>query len=118
MAKFFLTRRAGLDLLEVEEFSMEKWGEPQSGIYMSELYEAFDKISENPGIGKIRQHRAFPFYMAPAGSHFAIYKPFKDGVIIAKVVHGRQNIEAIIRRMSHKMASEIEEMERRYNEKE
>lgn len=111
MPVFYLTRRAHLDLLRIEQFSIEKWGASKTDQYMAELYEAFSHIAENPDIGRIRLERSFPFYMAPAGSHFAIYKVIDQAVIIATVLHGRRNIESILRSMAYKLTKEIEDMD-------
>lgn len=111
MAGYYLTRRAYLDLLDIEEFSIEKWGDSQTELYMASLYEAFGQMASNPDIGKTRLNRAFPFYMAPAGRHFAVYKVVENGVIIATVLHAKRNIEAIISSMAYKLTKEIEEIE-------
>jgi len=110
MAVFYLTRRAHLDLVDIEEFSIEKWGGSQTELYMAELYEAFGHIAENPGVGRIRLERSFPFYMAPAGRHFAVYKVIEKGIIIATILHGKRNIEAIISSMAYKLTKEIEDI--------
>jgi toxin ParE1/3/4 len=111
MSKFFLTRRANIDLLDIEDYSLRTWGEDQTDVYMNDLYRTFSQITKKPEIGKLRFDRSFPFYMAPAKQHFAIYKPFEDGIIIAPVLHGRRNIETIVRNMAVTLASEIRDIE-------
>ncbi|WP_341224821.1 type II toxin-antitoxin system RelE/ParE family toxin [uncultured Arcticibacterium sp.] len=96
-----------LDLLAIEEYSIQKWGEGQTDNYLSELYEAFGKIAQNPESRTIRKGRSFPFYMASVGKHFAIYKTGKNGIIITTILHGRRNIEAIINALSHALTREI-----------
>ena len=113
MSKFFLTRRTTIDLLEIEDYSLRKWGEDQTDNYMKDLYRKFAEIAKKPGVGKLRYNRSFPFYMAPAREHFAIYKPVEAGIIIATVLHGRQNIERIIRNMTVTLSREIEDIEGR-----
>ncbi|MEQ8473653.1 MAG: type II toxin-antitoxin system RelE/ParE family toxin [Marinoscillum sp.] len=113
MSKFFLTRRSNIDLLEIEDYSLRKWGEDQTGIYMDDLYRRFAEIAKNPDVGKLRYNRSFPFYMAPAREHFAIYKTIDAGIIIATVLHGRQNIEGIVRNMAVTLSREIQGLEDR-----
>ena len=88
MSKFFLTRRANIDLLEIEDYSFRKWGEDQTDIYMENLYERFGEIAKKPDVGKLRYNRSFPFYMAPAKEDFVIYKSIGEGIIIATILHG------------------------------
>ncbi len=59
MAAFFLTRRATIDLLEIEACSLEKWGIEQTDKYMDKLYSAFSKIADNPDIGRLKQERSW-----------------------------------------------------------
>ena len=113
MSKFFLTRRANIDLLEIEDYSFRKWGEDQTEIYMNDLYTRFSEIASKPGIGKLRYNRSFPFYMAPAREHFVIYKPINEGIIIAAILHGRQDIESIVRNMAVTLSREIQDIEGR-----
>lgn|GEM_PF-6405171 len=75
---FFLTRSASLDLLEIEEHSLKKWGEIQTETYISLLYERFHYLANNPKTGNSWKYRADPFMMASAGEHFIIYEPFKE----------------------------------------
>jgi toxin ParE1/3/4 len=108
MAQFYLTQRALLDLIEIEEHSIEKWGQTQTDIYMSEMYQGFESIARNPDIGLIRKARSFPFHMARIGKHFAVYKSFENYIVIATILHSKQNIEVIIKGMSYVLAREID----------
>jgi toxin ParE1/3/4 len=111
MAKFFLTRRANIDLLDIEEFSFRKWGENQTEKYINELYQSFAQIAKKPEVGKLRKERSFPFYMMSVKQHFVIYKIIDTGIIIATILHGRRNIENIVRNMSESLADEIQNIE-------
>lgn len=111
MSKFFLTRRASIDLLDIEEYSLRKWGEDQTDSYMSDLYREFSKIASKPEVGKLRYDRSYPFYMAPVRNHFAIYKSTDSGIIIATILHGRQDIENIVRNMAVTLSKEILDIE-------
>ena len=113
MANFFLTRRAQLELLDIEAFSIKKWGEAQTDLYIAELYEAFGYMASNPDVGKVRRDRSFPFYMVSAGRHFAVYKVTEKGIIIATILHSRRNIEGIIQSMAYALTKEIEALEKR-----
>ncbi|MEM6816185.1 MAG: type II toxin-antitoxin system RelE/ParE family toxin [Bacteroidota bacterium] len=111
MSRFFLTRRAHIDLLDIEDYSLRKRGEDQTDVYMNDLYHQFSQIASKPEIGKLRYDRSYPFYMAPVREHFAIYKPIDSGIIIATILHGRQNIENIIRNMAVTLSKEILDIE-------
>jgi plasmid stabilization system protein ParE len=111
MSKFFLTRRANIDLLEIEDYSLLKCGEDQTETYMDDLYRRFAVIAKKPDVGRLRHNRSFPFYMAPAREHFVIYKPINTGIIIATVLHSRRDIDKIIRNMAVTLSNAILDME-------
>ena len=100
MVDFYLTRRANIDLIRIEEFSLRKWGEDQTEHYINDLYQIFREIARKPEMGRLRYDRSFPFFMAPARMHFAIYKPIDSGIIIATILHSHRNIESIVRNMA------------------
>ncbi len=110
MTAFFLTHRAMRDLIEIEKYSIEKWGEARTEQYMNDLYHCFSEIAQAPETGKIRQQRSYPFLMAPAKKHFAIYQNAEKGIIIATILHGRRHIENIMDRIAPALAAEIEEL--------
>jgi plasmid stabilization system protein ParE len=113
MSKFYLTRRANTELFAIESYSIEQWGEKRAAQYMGDIYGALKRISQIPEIGQVHFHSSMPFLMAPAEQHFAIYKAFKKGILIATILHGRRNIEAIIRDMAPALEAEINEIEKR-----
>ncbi len=111
MSKFYLTRTANLDLLNIEKYSEKEWGRAQTAQYMKDIFGAFGKIAQNPELGQLRFQRSAPFLMAPVRQHYAIYKAVQQGIIIATILHGRRNIEAVIRDMAPVLAQEITEIE-------
>jgi len=110
VADFYITNRARLHLLEIEERSANDWGKARTKRYMSDLLAAFRKIAEEPKTGNVRKHRSEPFLMAPAEQHYAIYAETEKGVVIAAVLHKRRDIEAIIKDIAPVLAREIESL--------
>ncbi|MBV6645129.1 MAG: hypothetical protein KI790_06755 [Cyclobacteriaceae bacterium] len=80
---------------------------------MNDLYRRFAEIAKKPEEGKLRYNRSYPFYMAPAREHFLVYKPINVGIIIATVLHGRQNIDRIVQKMAVTLSREIQDIEDR-----
>ncbi len=111
MAVFYLTKRAKRDLDAIEKYLIEKWGKKRAKQYMADLYRAFGRIASDPRIGHLRRHRSEPFLMAPAEQHFAIYNTVTKGIIIATVLHSRQNIDSIIHQIGPALTAEIAKIE-------
>ncbi len=110
MARYYFTRRAFLDLEDIYQFSIENWGLRIAQTYMEELFKEFQNIADNLEKGKQRQHRSFPFYMAPVEKHFAIYEPQVSNIIIATVIHSKRDIETLIKKLGPELSEEIKQI--------
>ncbi len=73
MAHYYFTRRAFFEIEEIYQYSTEHWGERVAQTYINDLYNAFQNIADNPQLGKQRQYRSSPYYMAPVGKHYAVF---------------------------------------------
>lgn len=113
MSDFFLTRRAVDALYEIEHYSSLMHGDKRTALYMDDLYKAFAQMALQPESGELRQYRSFPFLMAPAEKHFAVYKTTETGIIIATLLHGRQNIETILEELAPALMHEILALEKK-----
>ena len=108
MADFYLTRRAFLQLQEIEKYSLKNWSPSQTAKYMADIYNGFKKIATDPDQDAKRFHRSEPFFMQPAGvNHFALYHRFDECVIIGAVFGQVQNIEPEITRLKCIIQDEI-----------
>lgn len=108
MTTYRLGEQVYFDLAEIERYTRLTYGEIQVDTYMSSIYAGFAKIATHPEIGEIRKSRTLPFLMAPVTDHhYAVYHVEDDAVIFLAVLHGRQNIEEIIRRISPALEKEI-----------
>jgi len=117
MSRYFLTRRAARDLHDIHLYSIEQWGEKRADKYADGIIKALQETANKPERGELRQYRSIPFLMVPVEKHFAVYKVFDKGVAVATVLHGRRNIEAIIRDMAPALEAEINEIEKRISGK-
>lgn len=113
MAHYYFTRQAFLDLEDIHQFSVKHWGERVAQAYMEELYKSFQEIADQPGKGKLRRHRSYPYFMAPAGKHFAVYEPLESGIVIATVIHSKRDIETLVRMWGPELAAEIKQLRQR-----
>ncbi len=114
MADYFLTRRAILDLEDIYDHSLEKWGEKVADHYIEALYEVFDQITKNSELGKRKQKRSHPFLMVSAKKHFVIYDVFPKGVIILTLLHQVRDIENIIRKLDSSFIKEINDLKKQF----
>lgn len=107
MASYFLTRRAFIELEDIYQYSIKHWGERVARTYMKDLYDAFQLAADRPEIGKHRQYRSFPYFMAPAAKHYIVYEPVGGDIIIASVIHSKRDIESLVKKLGSELSDEI-----------
>lgn len=94
MRKFKISSTADADLRNIAKYTLEQWGEPQRNAYVSELFEAFDRLAQAPeiavGIDSIRRgYRKFP-----QGSHVIFFRQSNSSNIeIIRVLHKRMDVD-------------------------
>ncbi|VAX06497.1 hypothetical protein MNBD_GAMMA26-241 [hydrothermal vent metagenome] len=115
MSRYFLTRRAASDLRNIHRYSIDQWGKKRADKYVDDIVKTLQKTAKKPARGELRKYRSLPFLMVPAAEHFVIYQALKKGIVVATVLHGRRNIEAIIRDMAPALETEINEIENNNN---
>ena len=76
------------DLQDIQTYGEERWGERQSRRYLEQLYELFDQLARNPGIGLRRPELGVSLRSFPHTSHMVFFTLRNDRVIIARVLHG------------------------------
>lgn len=95
-ARFFLTRRAALDLRAIHVRSRRDWGDGVADRYVADLYAAMKKAAANPEAGRLRQRRSAPFLMVPAQRHFILYDVIPQGIAVLTLQHQVRDIESLI----------------------
>jgi toxin ParE1/3/4 len=64
---------------------------------VAKAYRAFDLLTDNPGMGKVRtelrgEPRSFPMTGSP---YVVFYRPSSDGVLILRVIHASRDLDTI-----------------------
>jgi toxin ParE1/3/4 len=55
---------------------------------------AFDMLAENPMAGRARSELRMDLRSFPVGSYVIFYVPVSDGIMVVRVMSGRQDIDA------------------------
>jgi toxin ParE1/3/4 len=71
---FRLTIRASRDLIEIGEFTEQRWGKKQRNHYLEAIDDAMHRIALSPGIGIEREDLASGYYTFPIRRHFIFYR--------------------------------------------
>jgi toxin ParE1/3/4 len=85
--RFNLTPRAKEDLRGIWLYTIEVWDEAQADQYITQLYERFELLADQPHIGKHRTDICEGYYCFPQGSHQVFYLIVDDKISIIGVPH-------------------------------
>jgi toxin ParE1/3/4 len=96
LSRYVLSREAGRDLEEIEEYTAMQWGDKQAEKYLGDIFFAFDRLAENPNLGHSRQDVPHPYLAHAVGSHMIIYRYNNSArrIEVLNVVHPAMNISA------------------------
>jgi toxin ParE1/3/4 len=93
---FRLSSLAEADLDDIRAFTLERWGRDQWQAYYRDLALAFERLAENPAVGRRRDVLRPGLRSLPCGSHVIFYRLLPGGVVgIARILHYRQSAEAL-----------------------
>lgn len=93
-----LSRAAGQDLEEIEDYTARVWGDQQAEAYIRDLFAAFDRLANNPALGRHRPDIPAIWLCYSVGRHLIVYRLKDDQVEILNILHPRMDIAARLRR--------------------
>ena len=91
-----LTEAADADIDEIYAWTLETWGEAKADEYFHGLYDAFDRIIDNPYLGTDRPEFGENIQFIRFKSHRIFYRPRSDIIEILAVVHVRRMVTSDI----------------------
>lgn len=92
MAEIRLRRSAERDLLDIGQYTKEKWSAHQAENYISQLLDTIEEIGSHPLSGADISWIRTGYRRRRSGSHLIFYVILPDGVIeIARILHDRSD---------------------------
>jgi toxin ParE1/3/4 len=93
MPTYRKTRRADEDLKEIYRYTRRTWGRTQAERYIRGLEQRFTALADNPLTGIAREDlRPEGLRSIVHGDHVVFYQQQSYGVLIVRVLHGRQDV--------------------------
>ena len=99
MPRYILSPEARDDLREIRDYLVAEAGRPVARYVLGEISAAFQLLVSHPDAGHLRQdltELAVKFW--PVFSYLVVYDPAARPLAIVRVLHGRRDIETILRR--------------------
>lgn len=95
MAKYRLTRKAKIDLIEIWDYTVKTWSRNQAESYYSQLIESFTFITNEPEAGKDFSEVKNGLRGLRVGKHIVFYQVENEStILIIRILHGRMDLES------------------------
>ena len=96
MANRLFSPKANVDLDTIWRYTVDNWGELRAETYLRSIFEAAERIKENPHLGRSREDVRHGYRSVVVGSHLLFYQLSQETVIIIRILHQRMDVSAII----------------------
>ena len=79
------------DLQEIAIYTREMWGISEKNSYLKHLGKMFNRLTENPFIGRKRNETAKVLFSIPSKEHIIFYQFDDEHVYIVRILHHRRD---------------------------
>jgi len=87
LTEYRLSRLAQLDLEEILDYTVDRWGDVQADRYLSGLVKCFELIARRPELGRRCDEVRHGYRRIEQGKHIVIFRPADQGVFISRILH-------------------------------
>ena len=87
MAKYILSPNAARSVIEINQYTIDNFGERQAVRYLKNLRDRSNFLVENPDLGAERDDIKFGYNSYFEGSHTIYYKILGDNIAIIDILH-------------------------------
>ncbi len=98
MIRFDLSKRARQDLAEIHAYVSSTASEARADAVDREILKNIILLMDFPGAGPRRDEFGRGLRSLPVHSYLIFYRIRKGGVLVARVVHGARDLDAVFKR--------------------
>lgn len=114
MAFLGLSRRALLDIQEIEAFSIEKWGHAVAAEYLQSIEEALNLLRENPVLLQSKPEISDSLCFYRVRQHQLVFAVFDESLFLLTVKHGAMDLPNRIAELEPSLTEEAELLHQAY----
>jgi len=107
MTRIVLSRRALLDLEEIEEYSREQWGSRVAKDYLWHIEEALNLLKQYPHLLKSQKDFSEHLQFYRSGRHFLVCTTFKECIFVLTIKHGAMDLPPRLAELEPSLAEEV-----------
>jgi toxin ParE1/3/4 len=93
MMRFVLSPLAQVDLDEIWDYSVERWGDKRAERYVRDLRQAIEAVAEDPHRGRSCDEIRVGYFKYAVVSHVIFYRLTDCGIDVVRILHGRMDLE-------------------------
>ena len=113
MTAVYLNRRAEFDLIVIEDYSIERWGEQVAAAYLEAFQSAFDLLQASPQLLRPRDEFADWLCFYRVERHWLICTILAGDIYVLAVRHGAMDLPARLAELEPSLMQEAEILFRR-----
>ena len=87
MPGYRFSRLARLDLIEIAEYTLDRWGLGQTEHYLDGLEDCFKRLVQNPKMGRVFDSIRAGYRRMEHEKHVVIYRVDASEVFICRILH-------------------------------
>ncbi len=114
MAHVELTRRAALDLAEIEEYSIEHGGERVASQCLDAFNQAVRLLQERPSLLRDKDEISQCFSFFRVEKHFLGCAVIEDSIYVVAVLHGSRDLPDLVGDLEPQLSQEAELLHHRF----
>jgi toxin ParE1/3/4 len=84
---YWLSKLARLDLIEIADYTVDRWGVSQAERYLDGFVDCFKRLVKNPQMGRACDQILRGYRRIEQGRHVVIYRVDADGIFICRILH-------------------------------
>jgi len=107
-----LSRRAILDLKEIEEYSVERWGKTTAEEYLGSIEQGLNRLRENPGLLRARKDISPHFSLYRVREHFLVCAVNAGRIYVLTIKHGSMDLPERLAELEPHLMQEAELLQR------
>ena len=88
---------ADQDLVSIWLYGADEWSPEQADRHLFEIESAFDRLLDNPGLGKLRDELTAGMRSTFVDPHVVFYRIAKSNVEIVRVLHQLEDVSSAFR---------------------
>ena len=114
MAYIEFSKRAALDLVEIERYSIEQWGKTVADKYIDNFTHAAKRLADQPSLLKDKQDISTRLKFYRVEKHFMICDTINDNIYVLAIRHGSMDLPTLVAELEQQLAQEAELMHQRF----